>query len=276
MASVVLHLVPCLLVAGRAARTAAPAEPSLATVEIVEQSPSPLVSPTPQAGPAGDDRHFAGLQGNRRAMSRPRISGRRQPRPTLPLRAVSESTAPTAPAAAGATPAEGDSRREPALLTATADAWRATSEAPVVVPSNGGPGNAQGSSRGSSHGSSQKATAGSAAPANIDERGPGGALRAGATSEVVTYPVAIHEVRSAGLYPELARQLGIERVVKLGVGVDEFGRVTTVSVLKPVGYGFDEAASTALRAFRFSPARTRDGRAVPFRFTYTYAFVLED
>ena len=46
------------------------------------------------------------------------------------------------------------------------------------------------------------------------------------------------------------------------------------TVLAPAGHGFDEAALAAVRQFRFTPGRA-DGKPVPVKVTYRYAFVLQ-
>ena len=89
---------------------------------------------------------------------------------------------------------------------------------------------------------------------------------------VTVQPTVLYEVNSEDIYPSDARALGIEGVVKLSVGIDATGHVVQVRVISKAGHGFDEAATKAMRRFRFSPARTNDGRAVPYRFAYTYRF----
>jgi len=89
---------------------------------------------------------------------------------------------------------------------------------------------------------------------------------------VTTLPRALFEVNGADIYPPDARALGIEGRVKASLNINEKGDVTAVRILERAGHGFDEAAAQALRRFRFSPARTSDGRAVPYRITWDFRF----
>jgi protein TonB len=93
---------------------------------------------------------------------------------------------------------------------------------------------------------------------------------------IATWPHKLYDVNSAEIYPSEAKILGIEGKVKLSVGIDPKGSVVEVRVIERAGHGFDEAAARAMRKFRFSPALTSDGRAVPFRFTYQYTFSIGD
>jgi protein TonB len=85
-------------------------------------------------------------------------------------------------------------------------------------------------------------------------------------------PKVLHEV-TATYPPELTR-MGIEGVVTCKLYVDETGNVRRVTVLEKAGHGFDELAREALKKFKFSPARTSDGKAVPTNITYKYRFEL--
>jgi len=85
-------------------------------------------------------------------------------------------------------------------------------------------------------------------------------------------PVVLREVKADDLFPPEARRMGLEGRVKLRVGIDDNGTVVEVKVIQKAGYGFDEAAVKALWKFKFSPARTSDGRAVPSRIVYGYTF----
>jgi TonB family protein len=72
-------------------------------------------------------------------------------------------------------------------------------------------------------------------------------------------------------YPAEAAQAGLEGAVELEILIDGDGSVGDVRVVTPAGHGFDEAASTAARAFRFEPARRGD-EPVPARIRYRYVF----
>lgn len=87
---------------------------------------------------------------------------------------------------------------------------------------------------------------------------------------VKQWPRTLNEVRAP--YPEEARRLDVSGTVRLRVGIDEFGKVREVKVIKKAGYGLDEAASKAMWRFRFSPALGQDGQPVPFRINYDYTF----
>ncbi|HVU50192.1 MAG TPA: energy transducer TonB, partial [Polyangia bacterium] len=82
----------------------------------------------------------------------------------------------------------------------------------------------------------------------------------------------LHEVTAA--YPPELTRMGIEGVVTCKLLIDETGAVRRVTVLEKAGHGFDELAREALKKFKFSPARTSDGKAVPTNITYKYRFEL--
>jgi TonB family protein len=68
--------------------------------------------------------------------------------------------------------------------------------------------------------------------------------------------------RALPAYPERARRLGIEGQVVLRFVVDQFGRVERdIQVIDSFPM-FDQAAIDAVRQWRFSPARDRNGNAV--------------
>lgn len=61
------------------------------------------------------------------------------------------------------------------------------------------------------------------------------------------------------VYPEIAREAGIEGTVVVQAFVSEFGNVTEVVILKGIpNTGLDEAAEEAIRKTRFKPAKQRD------------------
>lgn len=73
-------------------------------------------------------------------------------------------------------------------------------------------------------------------------------------------------------YPAEALAARVSADVTMDVDLDAAGQVTNVTVTSGAGRGFDEAAVTAVKASRFSPAEI-DGRASPVRFSYTLHFV---
>ena len=73
-------------------------------------------------------------------------------------------------------------------------------------------------------------------------------------------PVPLTPIRPK--YPEIAQEAGIEGTVVVQVFVDDRGRVKDTVILKGIpNTGLNEAASTAIRAVRFRPAKQRE-RAV--------------
>jgi protein TonB len=106
--------------------------------------------------------------------------------------------------------------------------------------------------------------------------GGGPSDQAGSGVYIATYPRVLHEVNSADNYPPDAKALGLEGKVRLKVNLDAHGTVVDVRVIERAGHGFDEAAIRAMRQFRFSPALTSDGRAVPYPLVYQMTFSIVD
>ncbi len=75
-------------------------------------------------------------------------------------------------------------------------------------------------------------------------------------------------------YPTQAEAEQREGSVRLLIEIDEAGVVTRVEVLEPAGFGFDEAATEAAKAFRFTPAQDATG-PVPVAIEFAYGFVLD-
>lgn len=90
--------------------------------------------------------------------------------------------------------------------------------------------------------------------------------------EVTRMPQLISEVRIA--YPSEAKKNGIQGSVVMDLLIDSTGVVRDVRLIEGPGYGLNEAATQALRQFRFSPAKIED-RSVAVRIRYSYRFVLE-
>jgi protein TonB len=64
-------------------------------------------------------------------------------------------------------------------------------------------------------------------------------------------------------YPDAAMKSGVEGQVVLRICIGPTGSVDTATVLKPLGFGCDEAAqSWAKKRWHFEPAR-RGGKPVP-------------
>lgn len=88
----------------------------------------------------------------------------------------------------------------------------------------------------------------------------------------LTAPVLLE--RSEPVYPEATRKAGVGGTVglELTVGVD--GSVTEVKVLRPAGFGLDEAATAAAKQFKFRPA-TRSGQPIESTVLFDQLFTLK-
>lgn len=89
---------------------------------------------------------------------------------------------------------------------------------------------------------------------------------------ILEMPAVVEYVEAP--YPEEARAQGLEGTVVVLVEIDETGAVLAAEVTGPAGHGFDEAALAAVKAMRFSPARTAEG-PVAVAFEFAYGFVLK-
>ncbi len=76
-------------------------------------------------------------------------------------------------------------------------------------------------------------------------------------------------------YPKEAQKAGLEAEVTAELDIDETGLVTNVQVTKPVGNGFDEAATDALYRFVFTPG-LKNGTPIAAKVFYRYRFSLTD
>ena len=74
-------------------------------------------------------------------------------------------------------------------------------------------------------------------------------------------------------YPESARRERVEGDVPLEIVVSPAGVVETARPLSHVGHGLDDAATAAVRQYRFRPA-VKDGRAVRVRMRWVMQFRL--
>lgn len=113
-----------------------------------------------------------------------------------------------------------------------------------------------------------------AAPATAPLAGGGGDGLPAPVPEIFISdpPKVVHEVSAA--YPPELQRMGIEGHVTCKLYIDENGDVRRVTVVEKAGHGFDELAREALRKFKFSPAHTSDGKAVPTNIVYKYKFEL--
>ncbi len=110
-----------------------------------------------------------------------------------------------------------------------------------------------------------------AAPGN---GGPGGGADQGGPlpEQAVDSPARIAR-RVVPQYPSDARAEGLEAEVKLELVISTNGEVEGVAVRRGAGRGFDEAAVTAARQFRFAPAM-KNGRPVRVRMSWSMEFRL--
>lgn len=91
-------------------------------------------------------------------------------------------------------------------------------------------------------------------------------------SEVPGIPTG--EILTRIEYPSLALKQGIEAVVYLELYIDTAGRIRRIDVLKDPGYGFAEAAVSALEGIICTPARA-NATPVAVRYRYPVRFTLK-
>ncbi|MBM4320925.1 MAG: TonB family protein, partial [Deltaproteobacteria bacterium] len=113
--------------------------------------------------------------------------------------------------------------------------------------------------------------AGTPAPGEAAEGAPAGADQTTPQPQLVL-PQLTGFVHAP--YPPEALQAGLQAAVKLSIQLDETGTVREVTVIEPVGHGFDEAAVAAAREFRFIPAMLGD-RPVGVTIRFTYRFTID-
>lgn len=97
-------------------------------------------------------------------------------------------------------------------------------------------------------------------PAPVEALGNIGATTAYRAGDGVTEPRVVY--RSEPSYSEEARQARVDGTVALSIVVSPKGNVAEVKVVKSAGYGLDEKAVEAVRAWKFEPGR-KDGIPVP-------------
>lgn len=85
-------------------------------------------------------------------------------------------------------------------------------------------------------------------------------------------PRFIH--RELPVYPFMARKLGKEGKVLLRLALDAQGKLLGVDTVEANGYGFAEAARSAIRKSTFTPA-VRDGRTVSSQVLVSVKFILQ-
>lgn len=96
------------------------------------------------------------------------------------------------------------------------------------------------------------------------------------TVEVMPEPVGGFEaIKRKLIYPDKAKEDGIEGVVEVEVTVDEFGEVIDANVIKGIGYGCDESARIAVYYTKFKPGLQR-GKPVKVQITVPVEFKIFD
>jgi len=85
-------------------------------------------------------------------------------------------------------------------------------------------------------------------------------------------PRFIH--RESPKYPFMARKLGKEGKVLLKLALDAQGRLQGIDTVEANGFGFAEAASSAIKKSTFAPA-VRNGKAISSQVLVSVRFVLQ-
>ena len=94
----------------------------------------------------------------------------------------------------------------------------------------------------------------------------------------VAYEVApqpLNERIMQGIYPEVARRLGIEGKLYLELWIDTKGKVRNVIITKPLYPAIDKVAKEKAYQLKFNPAMQND-KPVAVRLAYPVIFKLED
>ncbi len=77
-------------------------------------------------------------------------------------------------------------------------------------------------------------------------------------------------------YTKVAKDAEIEGSIVLKLEIDKTGVVTNAKIIKGLGFGLDEEALKAVKAFTFTPAILSNGEKTASIITYTINFVLQD
>jgi TonB family protein len=94
--------------------------------------------------------------------------------------------------------------------------------------------------------------------------------------EVMPEPVGGYEaIKKKLIYPEKAKEDGIQGIVEVEVVVDEFGEVQKADVIKGIGYGCDESAEIAVYYTKFKPGLLK-GKPVKVQFIVPVEFKIFD
>ncbi len=94
------------------------------------------------------------------------------------------------------------------------------------------------------------------------------------TAEIMPQPVGgIDAIQKKLVYPQQAKDKGIEGTVEIRVFIDKFGEVERAEVVKGIGYGCDEAARIAVFYTQFRPGIIK-GKPVKIQMTVPVEFKL--
>ncbi len=165
---------------------------------------------------------------------------------------------------------------EPPPLLEVNMASTTTGPSSVTVNATTGEGNLKGSPDGVKGGKGKPTVKPEGDP-DGDPRGVPGGVKGGTGTAPLTLkskPEVITEVRAR--YPDEAQAQGIEGVVKLSVVIEVDGKVSSVKVLKGLGYGLDQAAVEALKKFKFKPAMGSDDKPMKHTIVYSYVFEIDE
>jgi TonB family protein len=108
----------------------------------------------------------------------------------------------------------------------------------------------------------------------VEPAGTGAGAGVGHVGDGITPPKAI--VRPAPQYTAEAKEERIQGVVIVQVWIDSAGEVREINVLKGLPLGLSEAATEAIRQWRFEPALDRDGKPLDVLYNLTFNFRLAD
>jgi TonB family protein len=96
------------------------------------------------------------------------------------------------------------------------------------------------------------------------------------TVEVMPEPMGgLEAIKKKLIYPDKAKEDGIEGIVDVEIVVDEFGEVTNAEVVKGIGYGCDESARIAVYYTKFKPGLQK-GKPVKVQMTIPVEFKIFD
>jgi len=84
----------------------------------------------------------------------------------------------------------------------------------------------------------------------------------------------IGEIQKKIVYPDVAKQAGIEGRVHVLAFIDEAGNVVDAQIVKGIGAGCDDAALNAIKAVKFIPGK-KDGKPIKVKVTIPIVFKLQ-